>query len=651
MPRIGVITPGKLLLEQTLVAAEELGITNDVIAVNGNVWDSIEITKRMMAEGVEVMVTRGSIVDFLLRSNLQVTIVPITMSCLDLQQVVLSAQQLTGLANPRIAVMSVRIMNQDVKLYANALGVDLNLYPILGTPESMEDAFSKVERDGADVVVGGFGSLRWAEEDGYPVMPLPSSVESMKMFLSEAAKVVRAVTLEHARTKRFQTLVGHLREGVLYVEPTGRVRIANPAAEIMLGRPARELCAMRIDDILPIPGLSECLFGVTETAEEILTIGDSTLIVTIIPAHVGQEPSGVIVSLQETNRIAQMDARIRTKQTTRGLVAGYRFEDLWGRSEAIRETKRLAAEYASTDSTVLIFGETGTGKELFAQSIHNASRFAGGPFVAVNCAALPPSLLESELFGYEEGAFTGANRRGKAGLIELAHNGTLFLDEVSEMDQYGQVRLLRFLQERQIMRLSGDKYIPINTRVIAATNRDLGALVANREFREDLYYRLKVLTLNVPPLRGRQGDIAYIIDKMRQEWERRLGHRIRFAPEVLPILRAHSWPGNVRELANVMENLSVASRRRVVTGQMAQQVLSSHLGASGGEAAAGNGVKTAIDGGGTVVGRGSDAERERIVRALESCGGNQSRTASTLGIHRSTLHRKMLAYDITFKPH
>ncbi len=651
MAKIGVIAPNDQVREQSVLAARQLGMAEDVVVHIGNVWDGIDLAKQMAADGIEVVVARGSTADFLIRSDIHITVVPITLTCRDLRQVVLDSQKITGLANPRIAVMSVRVMNEDVELYAQALGVNLDVYPIIGTPESIEDALDEVGSKGADLVVGGLMTMRMAQEDGFRTMPLPTSVESMKLFLGEAAKVVRAVAVEQARTRRFETLVGHLREGVLYVEPTGRIRIANPAAELMLGRDARELSAMRIDNLLPIPGLADCLFGVVESVEEIVTVGDATLLVTIIPAHVGRDPSGVIVSLQETNRIAQMDSRIRKSTGARGLVAPRRFEDIWGGSAAIREAKRLAAEYAAVDSTILIFGETGTGKELFAQSIHNASRYAGGPFVAVNCAALPPALLESELFGYDEGAFTGANRKGKAGLIELAHGGTLFLDEVSEMDRHGQVRLLRFLQERQIMRLGGDKYLPVETRVVAATNRDLGAMVADREFREDLYYRLKVLTLNVPPLRDRQGDILHLIERMRTARETEFGHKIRFAPEVVPLLKNHPWPGNVRELANVMENLAVAGRRRLISGAMVKNVLMRSHGPSSPAASsvapspcAAHGEEGEVNGADQ-----SPDERRRLVAALAAAGGNQSRAARALGMHRSTLHRKMLAHRIRFR--
>jgi len=363
-----------------------------------------------------------------------------------------------------------------------------------------------------------------------------------------------------------------------------------------------------------------------ETVDEIVSLGDATFLASIVPAHVGHDLSGAIVTLQETNRITELDAKIRKDLRAKGLIATYRFEDIKGSSAAICETKRLAARYAATDSTILIYGETGTGKELFAQSIHNASRAANGPFVAVNCAALPPSLLESELFGYEEGAFTGANRKGKAGLFELAHDGTLFLDEISEMDQYGQVRLLRFLQEKQIMRLGGDKYLPVRVRVVAATNKDLRQAVSEGKFREDLFYRLKVLSLSIPPLRQRGDDIALLAKSMLAEWSRRLGGKIILSPDAWNVMRAHTWPGNVRELVNVTENLTVlAHDGRIamddVAGILHQEQTPGHLAAP--------------------APKGGDEEVERIRQALVEANGRYSVAAKKLGMHRSTLYRKV----------
>lgn len=218
----------------------------------------------------------------------------------------------------------------------------------------------------------------------------------------------------------------------------------------------------------------------------------------------------MVCTFADSGRIQRAEQRLRHQMRNKGFVARYDFENILTDDPAMLTLKSLAQTYAAANATVLIQGETGTGKELFAQGIHHASRRAEGPFVAINCAAIPESLLESELFGYEEGAFTGARRSGKAGMFELAHQGTLFLDEVGELPLPLQARLLRVLQEREVVRLGGTQVIPVDVRILCATHRDLDRSVAAGAFRQDLLYRLNVLSLNVPPLRERRGDITHL---------------------------------------------------------------------------------------------------------------------------------------------
>lgn len=646
--KIGVLVPYAQIGEQTVAAARELGLEREVLVRTASATEAMGIAKELLAAGAEVLVARGNGAAILRRSLVGTPLVTVTLTCRDMHRHFREAQRITGLASPKIAVVAVQIMNQEVEYFVEAMGMRVRVYD--STFEIVDQTLEEIARDGMDIVVGGEITTGKARAAGLKALPLLSSVESMRLFLIEADRMRAVMALEQDRTRRFDTLVRNLREGVLYAEAGGRVRIVNPAAETMLERPAAEMIGKDLAAVLPLPDAFPGPDAPPEPFEDILTLGGSTYVAAFTPAYVGETPSGVIVSLQETNRIARMDGKIRENLQARGLAAPYRFKDIWGVSPAIRETKRLAAEYAPTASTVLIFGETGVGKELFAQSIHNAGRQAGGPFVAVNCAALPPALLESELFGYEEGAFTGANRRGKTGLIELAHNGTLFLDEVSELDRASQLRLLRFLQERQIMRVGGDRYVPVQTRVVAATNRDLDALVAAGEFREDLYYRLKVLTLDVPPLRDRKGDVRRLAERMRLAWEKELDRKMRIAPEVMPILEAHGWPGNVRELANVMENLAVTSRRPI-TGDMVRRVLLQRVrpdendgdekGEEVGREKGGANAKAPLS--------QKEKERRELIAALAAAEGNQSRAAKRLGVHRATLRRRMLVHGVTFE--
>lgn len=233
----------------------------------------------------------------------------------------------------------------------------------------------------------------------------------------------------------------------------------------------------------------------------------------------------------------------------------YTFDDIIGESQAINKTKSMAEFVAEGISSILIYGETGTGKELFAQSIHNASNRRNKPFVALNCGAIPASLIESNLFGYEEGAFTGAKKGGSPGVFEQANEGTIFLDEISEMEFSLQTKLLRVLQEREIVRIGGYKPLKVDVRVIASTNKDLKELIAEGKFRQDLYYRLNVVQIKIPGLRERQGDIPllarYYVNKYNQSFGKFIEN---IAREAEKVLEDYTWPGNVRELQNCIEH-------------------------------------------------------------------------------------------------
>jgi DNA-binding NtrC family response regulator len=295
------------------------------------------------------------------------------------------------------------------------------------------------------------------------------------------------------------------------------------------------------------------------------------------------------------------------------------------------QLRALVRRVAASAVPVLIQGETGTGKELVAQELHRASARSQGPFVAVNCAALPESIAESELFGHEKGSFTGAQGR-RAGVFEQAHGGTLLLDEVGELSASNQARLLRVLQERVLVRVGGDRSIPVDVRIVAATNRDLAVSAARREFREDLYFRLNGITLEVLPLRCRTGDVLPLAERFITE----LGFGLRLGPGVGVTLQAHRWPGNVRELRH-----AIAHAVALAEGP---EILLEHLPTSV------RGAARAPLGDGSLRDRMDDLERQSIVAALAASDGNQSRTARLLGLSRRALIYKMERYGLKPPP-
>lgn len=272
---------------------------------------------------------------------------------------------------------------------------------------------------------------------------------------------------------------------------------------------------------------------------------------------------GTLIIVKPVTRVQELENKVRRKLKGTGLTAKYTFANILGESPAIRQAVSMARQFAATPLTVLLESESGTGKELFAQSIHQASACASGPFVAFNFSALPESLAESELFGYEEGAFTGARRGGKPGLFEQAHNGTIFLDELGSASLAVQARLLRVLEEREVRRVGGERVLPVSVRVIAATNEDLGAMVRNKQFRKDLFYRLCICPLTIPPLRERTGDVLFLVRYFAETLHSRT---LKFDRALEDFCNSYSWPGNVRELQNMVTYLcAVVPANRVCT--------------------------------------------------------------------------------------
>jgi DNA-binding NtrC family response regulator len=311
----------------------------------------------------------------------------------------------------------------------------------------------------------------------------------------------------------------------------------------------------------------------------------------------------------------------------------YGLENIIGCSAAMQEVFDTIRQVAQSRATVLIQGESGTGKELVAKAIHQLSSRNKGPFVAVHCAALSQNLLESELFGHEKGAFTGAMER-RIGRFEKADGGSLFLDEISEIDASVQVKILRALEERQIERVGGDTPVDVDTRLIAATNRDLKTMVEEGDFREDLFYRLYVVVITLPPLRKRQDDILLLLNHYLTVFNEENGKQIEgFTPAAYDMLSAYDWPGNIRELRNLVERMVVLAHGKVIdVADIPAQVRER-----------GSGGEERVDAELTV----DEMEKRMVVQALEKTNGNRTKAAEKLGISRRTLHRKLNQYGIT----
>ncbi len=328
---------------------------------------------------------------------------------------------------------------------------------------------------------------------------------------------------------------------------------------------------------------------------------------------------------------------LRNKPLNRKL---YRFEEIIGDSQLMKQMKELAARIAASNSTVLLTGESGTGKELFAQAIHGLSSRKNDPFVAVNCTAIPEELFESEVFGYEAGAFSGAKKEGKPGKIELAHNGTLFLDEISELPYPAQGKLLRVIQEREVERLGGTGSKNVDFRIVAATNRDLKALVQEGKFRQDLFFRLYVFELKIPSLRKRKQDILPLAHHFIHEFNKKFSQSVKYiSPELKEWLLAYEWPGNVRELKAVIERGMNIVEGHTLT--MECLLISPDFESAGMRSEPIELVKLL-----SLEEAVANAEISAIKNALKHSGGDRTKAAQILNIHLASLYRKIAKYNL-----
>jgi transcriptional regulator with PAS, ATPase and Fis domain len=437
-------------------------------------------------------------------------------------------------------------------------------------------------------------------------------------------------------------MLSYSTDGIMLMNDRFIIEMMNPLA----GKVIKEIFGYRLEegaclkDKILMQSIREVIRDKLPLRDQIYGVGmEETLLYNVFPIIFNGSVSGVIVSFRKAKEIIQSEKKIRNELNQKGCTAKYKLDDIKGESAAILHCKYLAKKFGMFDSNVLIQGETGTGKELFAQAIHNCGRRINGPFYGINCTTFPENLLESELFGYSDGAFTGAVKGGKAGLFELAHGGTIFLDEIGEMPMAFQNKLLRVLQEKEIRRMGDDKVVSIDTRIIAASHNDLEDNVNKGRFREDLYYRLNVLNLVLPSLNERPNDIPilikHMIDFYRSEFN--LSYEIEFSGAAMAYLKRHRWRGNVRELGNFAERICIYSEEgKTIHIGIAENVLkgfsSAEKNTNGEEKACRKRVP------GDVL---NEKVYDLIRDAVERFDGNKSKAADYLGVSRTYIWRKL----------
>ena len=628
---------------ELLIISVYPGMMNDINAVCGSLqinptileWEIAENTlishlRNMFREtGVpDAIINRGATANLIEQNIPEAVSVRAEPGDLELLETLKAAKN----HGPRIGLLMFEDYLKSYNLQAakELLGINsLTLYPF----RSREDIIRLVRQgstDGMDVLVGG-GTLayRTGNSCGIKVLPVYSGQHALRNAVKQALSIIDARQREKLQLKCFTEAVSSITEGVLSIED-GKFIVANKEMGNIFKTDEQALIGRKVDntdDTLVAGYIRHFLTNSREREKVLKILGQDYY---IKKSHFEEKGKKRIVAIFRRARdIQDQEQRVRTEIRNTGFFARYHFSDIIAESGIMRQLLKKAETYAATDANILIGGDSGTGKELLAQSIHNASSRAKEPFVAVNCAAIPATLLESELFGYEEGAFSGASKGGKRGLFELAHKGTIFLDEINSMPLELQSVLLRTLQEKEIRRIGSQRNIYIDIRVIAASNSDLMKMIREEKFRIDLYYRLNTLRLTLPSLDKRREDIRPLAMSFLNHYSQKYSLPLpALSEDNYRLLENRNWQGNIRELRNVMQRYVILSHE----GENSIQLCFDEDIAT--EAALEPQDVTSF---GTL----DEIEKAVILKRLKQNQGNRRKTAQELGISRSTLWKKL----------
>ena len=518
----------------------------------------------------------------------------------------------------------------------------LSTYPVNSEP-LLADAIRQAISDGCDALVGNYTGVELAKKSGLPAVMIESGQEAINNAIDEAKSAAEIDLREKMRSAQMANIMNYSFQGILSTDQNGIITFANKYCYSILDSGHALLTGRSILDFFPNLPVEEVTRNGKKLLSELHIYASYHLMVNCVPAPDNSGNTGCVLTFQDTSRIQADELQVRKKLRHSSFQAKYQFSNILHKSRIMDSVISDAMTYSYSDSNILICGETGTGKELFAQSIHNSSPRKNHPFVAINCSALPENLLESELFGYVEGAFTGASKGGKMGFFELAHKGTIFLDEIGDVSPNLQSRLLRVLQEREVVRLGSDTVIPVDVRVISATNKNLKEEVANGRFRQDLLYRLDVLELNLPPLRNREQDALFLLSQLISYEHERTGCILTgLSEEGASLITQYPWPGNIREMRNFCQRLSILTPNPLATPADILKVLPDAAAAT----TPNEPKKTDRSTPGDAPVYSLYDEREEILKALYTFHNSRTKTAEFLGIDKSTLWRKMKKYHI-----
>ncbi len=592
----------------------------DIEIVTTRLHEGVKAARAAVRAGARVLISRGFTYHMIAEKLPHIPLVELEFSGYDILRAYLEA----GKTGKAIAIVDSQAVVEGVRSVEDILAVtDKSLKIVVNSYQDYAVGIDQAAAAGAGCVIGNQAISQRAVARGLGGIVIGSGQEALNRAFLTARHLLAVEQLRDANAQQIETIINSVDYGILAINKEAGITAVNNEADRILNLAGVDGTARQT----LVGRLQRCMADGDSHIGIIEKIAPDVEVVVNYHSIISHDQViGGVATLQELGHFQAVERKTREELARRGRMAKYSFLDIKSESAGMRTAIADAKRFARYDDTVLILGETGVGKEYFAHAVHLASDRKNGPFVAVNCAAIPENILESELFGYAEGAFTGAKKGGKTGLFEQAHGGTIFLDEIGEMPENLQARLLRVLQEHEVYRLGDDRVTPVDIRVIAATNRDLPAMVAAGRFREDLYYRLDVLTVEIPPLRERKPDIAMFIRLFLAEFNVKYRTAIAgVASAGMELLLQYDWPGNIRELHNIVGRLAAQTAEPVITVAEVGRVLKSKL-------PAGQPVTER---------RVRPVDAAAIRAALAQTDGNKQKAAELLGIGRATLWRKL----------
>lgn len=638
IPKFIITSPNDTFTEMVYNTTNEISL-NDFILIEKAFEEAVEqVLYYTNKFNISVIISRG-ITAKMIKKVTDIPVLEAEATPFDIITSIIKAMKVSR----NIAIIHYeKIINEELANLTDLFNINLKEY-YYNNFDDIKQCVYQAYSDKNEVVISGYGYTQdICNKLGLPSVMYSTSKYTMKEILSRASLIRYAEERQYKHENQLRTFINEMPDGVLYLNENNIITLINNIGKKLLNiNYEQDIIGQPFYKFINNYDFIEIINSKNLESGKVIEFSGNKILIRSTPIFAKESYIGTVISFQKSSYISYLDHNVRRQNIKKGMNANASFKDLEDTtiSSKMRECIFKARQYANTDSTILIFGESGSGKEMFAQSIHNASSRCDQPFVAINCAALSQNLLESELFGYEEGAFTGAKVGGKPGYFELSHNGTLFLDELGLLPLNVQVQLLRVLQERQVLRIGGTKMIPINIRVIAATNSDLMSAVENGTFRHDLYYRLNVLNISIPPLRQRKDDIPLLIQHYLTLYNAQFNKNVESCnSDFIRTFQNHGWKGNIRELMNYMMRIIILSKGKILT---TEDIIRSEIKFSYYE----NNTKKCDNENKNLINLSPNTleymENEIIMWYMEKFNNNRAKVCKALNISRTTLWKKL----------